>query len=148
MPRRGVRHDPSRASDRTRQSLAKSQVTHSAAPGALLARLSRVTVATAEVQIRASSASSAACFPTPCADFQTVGVATATFGPSEGMVIRDEEGTHWSGGPVDGVRRDAELGRRGQRRAERPALQPQHHRRGQSEELPAAGLEEYTAVWW
>src|SRR5438876_11944994 len=113
MPRRGVRHDPSRASDRTRQSLAKSQVTHSAAPGALLARLWRVTVATAEVEIRASSASSAACFPTPCADFQTVGVETAAFGASEGMVVRDEVGTHWSGGPVAGVRGDAALGRRG-----------------------------------
>src|SRR5207247_9709065 len=99
MPRRGVRRDPSRASDRTRQSLAKSQVTHSAALGALLARLSRVTVATAAVQIRASSASSAACFPTPCPDFQTVAVSTAMFGPSEGMVVRDAEGPHWSGGP-------------------------------------------------
>src|SRR5206468_3136874 len=80
-------------------------------------------------------------FPDTRADFQTVGVATATFGPSEGMVIRDEEGTHWSGGPVDGVRRNADLGRRRQRRAERPALQPQHHRRGQSEELTDDGLE-------
>jgi len=46
-----------------------------------------VTVAPAEVQIRASSAGSAACLPKPCADFQPLeSRRQRRLGPSEGMV--------------------------------------------------------------